>query len=252
MRRHVLLWLVSMGASSVVACGDDGAGGDGTTGGEPTSGDGADDNLTLPVTTATPGDDGVDDSQTASGSGTDGGGSGTGDPDGTGSGTMGADESSGSGDDAGSSEESSTGGAAAVTIEWCRLQSPATAEVMVSEAFTVYGRVYVEGVTDQSVNNDPYPALVAEVGWGEVDSDPAAGAWTWVEATPNPGWDGTTFGEPNNDEYMADLEIDTAGTFHYAVRFSGDSGNRWVYCDLDDLLTGGYTPDQAGLATIAP
>jgi hypothetical protein len=251
MRRHVLLWLVSMGASSVIACGDDGAGGDGTTGGEPTSGDGADDNLTLPVTTATPGDDGVDDSQTASGSGTDGG-SGTGDPDGTGSGTMGADESSGSGDDAGSSEESSTGGAAAVTIEWCRLQSPATAEVMVSEAFTVYGRVYVEGVTDQSVNNDPYPALVAEVGWGEVDSDPAAGAWTWVEATPNPGWDGTTFGEPNNDEYMADLEIDTAGTFHYAVRFSGDSGNRWVYCDLDDLLTGGYTPDQAGLATIAP
>jgi hypothetical protein len=248
MKRHATIWvLLSMGTSVATACGDDGSAGDGTTGGQTTSDDGADDNLTLPVTSATLGDDGVDDSATAS-SGDTGSSTGTPDPDGTGSGTEGEDGSSST--SGGGSEESSTGEPGAVTIDWCRLQSPATASVMVSEAFTVYGRVYVEGVTDQSVNNDPWPTLLAEIGFGDVDSDPAAGGWTWIEATPNPGWDGTTFGEPNNDEYQADVVIDTPGMFNYAARFSGDGGARWVYCDLNDLLNGGYTPDQAGTATV--
>ena len=75
-------------------------------------------------------------------------------------------------------------------------------------------------------------------------------AWTWTAATPNVGFDGNDWGEPNNDEYMADVAIDMVGTFDYAFRFSGDGGTTWVYCDLDDLLTGGYTPDQAGNAVI--
>lgn len=247
MRRCFVVSLVSVVACVGLGCGDDGSGGAGTTESEATSDDGDDGNVTLPVTTATPGDDGVDDSDTASSGGTDGG-SGTMGADSTGSGSTGAEDATSS--DGGSAEESSTGGAGSVTIDWCRLQSPASVEVAVSESFTVYGRVYVEGVTDQSEDNDPYPTLEAEIGWGGVGSDPGAGDWTWVEATPNPGWDSVMFGELNNDEYMADLAIDNAGTFNYAIRFSGDSGNRWTYCDLDDILNDGYTPEQAGLATV--
>ncbi|MCA9710832.1 MAG: hypothetical protein KDK70_33630, partial [Myxococcales bacterium] len=72
--------------------------------------------------------------------------------------------------------------------------------------------------------------------------------WTFVTGTPNPGWDDVV--EPNNDEYQGELSIDTAGIYDYAARISGDSGTTWVYCDLDDLLNGGYTPDQAGHAEV--
>jgi hypothetical protein len=230
------------------ACSDDGVAGDGGTG-SATTGGGDDGITTLPVTSAPPGDDGVGESgagDTAS-PGDSTGSPGTGSTEGTGPGSTGGDEDSSS---TGGDEDSSTGEPTPFTIEWCRLQSPATATVAVDEPFTVYGRVYVAGVTDQSVNNDLHPLLVAEVGWGADGSDPAVDAWTWVAATDNPGWDGTVFGEPNNDEYMADLSIDTVGTWDYAIRFSGDGGTEWVYCDLDDLLTGGYTPDQAGDATV--
>lgn len=229
------------------ACSDDGATGDGGTGPGTTSGGDDDGITTLPVTSAPPGDDGVED--TGVGDTADTGGS-TGAPatgDSTGPGT---DDTAGESSSTGVGEESSTGEATPVTIEWCRLQSPPTATVAVDEAFTVYGRVYAPGVTDQSVNNDPHPLLVAEVGWGADGSDPAAGTWTWTPAIENPGWDGTVFGEPNNDEYQADLSIDMAGTWDYAIRFSGDGGGAWEYCDLNDLLTGGYTPDQAGDATV--
>ncbi len=138
-------------------------------------------------------------------------------------------------------------------IEWCRLQFPPSATVAVDEPFTVYVRLYSPGLTDQSTGNDLAPELVVEMGYGLDGSDPSMGIgtpWAWVSATPNVGWDGGAIGEDDNDEHQADLSIGVAGVYDYASRISGDGGVTWVYCDLDDLLTGGYTPDQAGHADV--
>src|SRR5690606_30543229 len=115
---------------------------------------------------------------------------------------------------------------------------------------TIYGRVYAAGLTDQTNGNDVAPNLLAQVGYGADGSDPASG-WTWVDAMPNPGWDGS---EPNNDEYQATLVAPAAGTHDYAYRFSGDGGATWVYCDGGAAgSSDGYDAANAGdLVTTAP
>lgn len=235
-----------LAAMLLAACADDGepidAGGPTTTTGpSPTSDVTA---TTIPLPIDTTGNDGPDTAAESTGPSSDSTG-----PSGTDS-TGPADSSGGSssgepGD--GTTEDPGT----TYDVEWCRLQYPPSVEVAVSEAFTVYVRFYAAGLTEQSNGNDPAPELVVEMGYGVDGSNPATGmgaAWTWLPGGPNVGWnDGP---EPNNDEYQGDVTIDVAGIYDYAARISGDSGNTWVYCDLDDLLTGGYTPDQAGHAEV--
>jgi hypothetical protein len=225
----------------VAACSDDGAAG--ATEGESTTSTTDDTITTLPLTSAVPGDDDDDDGEVTS------------EPDPTSNGdsldTTGPSDSSGTDTTTtGGDESESTGDVVPVTIDWCRLQSPASVDIAAGESFTAYGRYYIETVTDQSTLNDPHPLVVAELGYGADGSDPAGDPWTWTPGTPNPGWDGNDWGEPNNDETMGEITIDRAGTYDYAMRLSGDGGTTWVYCDLDDLLNGGYTPDQAGDATV--
>ncbi len=180
----------------------------------------------------------------------------TGEPTSDGSDSGGSGGSGGSGTSSGSATDPSSSGDTAGTVydvEWCRLQHPPSVTVAVDEPFTVYVRLYVPGLTDQSTGNDPAPELVVEMGYGLDGSDPSTGMgapWSYIPAMPNVGWDDVV--EPNNDEYQADLIIDAAGIYDYAARISGNGGMDWVYCDLDDLLTGGYTPDQAGHAQVDP
>lgn len=148
-------------------------------------------------------------------------------------------------------EESSTGDPV-YEVSWCILQFPPSVVVSVDEVFTVYTRLFADGLTNLTGDNDPSPELVVEVGYGLDGSDPSMGAaWTYVSAIPNVGWGpGAPDYSPDNDEYQADLSIDMPGVYDYAARISGDGGATWVYCDLDDLLNGGYTPDQAGHAEV--
>ncbi|MEM6996484.1 MAG: hypothetical protein AAF721_38625 [Myxococcota bacterium] len=156
------------------------------------------------------------------------------------------------GDASGSSSDTTTGGAA-LFVEWCILQFPDQIATAPEVATAVYARVYVEGITDQTQFVDESPLLVAQFGYGADGSMPDDG-WAWVDGAANPGWDGTMakggFGNENNDEYLADLSFSPAGNYDYAARFSADGGATWVYCDLDDLVNGGYTTDQAGTAII--
>jgi hypothetical protein len=162
--------------------------------------------------------------------------------------------SSSSSSSSGEPTESSDGGPTTYDVEWCILQYPPAVEVEVNEAFTVYVRLYAPGLTDQTGVTDPAPELVVEVGYSVDGSNPATGVgapWTWQTATPNPGYGpGAPGYGANNDEYQHDLAIPRAGIFDYAARISGDSGATWVYCDLDGLAVGGYTPDQAGHAAV--
>jgi hypothetical protein len=138
----------------------------------------------------------------------------------------------------------------ALDIEFCRLQHPLEIEAPAGSTETVYGRVYVEGVTDQSPMTDPHPALTGWVGYGPEGSDPSVddSGWTWIEAAPNPGYDeNDALGEPNNDEYWLELTVPPPGTYAFAFRFSGDAGQTFEHCDGDEPgSTNGYHPNEAG------
>lgn len=149
---------------------------------------------------------------------------------------------------------SSDGGPTSYPIDWCILQYPPMVDVAVDEAFTVYVRLFAPGLTDQSGVTDPAPELLVDVGYSVDGSDPSTGVgapWTWEPAMPNLGYGpGAPGYGASNDEYQHDLAIPEAGIFDYAARISGDSGTTWVYCDVDGLTVGGYTPDQAGDAAV--
>ncbi len=143
-------------------------------------------------------------------------------------------------------------------IDWCRLQYPPTIQEYSGTDVTVYGRVYIEGLTDQSTGNDPSPGTVqGQVGFFGPGSDPFdAPPAVWTDAIPNPGWDAVAAGEPDNDEYMATLTVPTPdGYYDYCFRFSGDAGATWLYGDLDTGVAGedgsenGYQFENAGKMT---
>lgn len=235
-------------AIALSACDDDsGPAGNGTTGDMTTTDEVA---TTIPVTSVT--ETSTDPTTAGSSSSTSGTDTDT-DTDTT------TTSSSGSGSE-GSSSTGSTSGSTSTgeattgdptwEVEWCNLQFPPMIEGTTATVTTAYARVYVEGLTDQTPSNDVDAQLQVEFGYGADGSDPAVDGWDWVSGSGNVGWNGNDAGQPNNDEYQGDLQFAAAGTFDYAARVSGDGGDTWVHCDLDGLVEGGYTSEQAGNAVI--
>ncbi|MGH1341547.1 MAG: hypothetical protein ACRBN8_08360 [Nannocystales bacterium] len=236
-------------AIALSACDDDtGPAQSGTTGDDAATTDEV--ATTIPVTSVTDTTpDPTTDGSTSSSSGTDA--STGGDTDGTSSSGTDTDGTSSSGTTSTSSSTSDgTTGSAAWDVEWCNLQFPGTIEGSTVTVTTVYARLYVEGLTDQTPGNDSDALLEVEFGYGADASDPAVDGWSWVSGAGNVGWNGNDVGQPDNDEYQGDLQFGDVGTYDYAARVSGDGGATWVYCDLDGLVEGGYTSDQAGNAVI--
>ncbi len=246
------VWMTVLGCGLAMAGCD---GGDGDESGSATDGETTsttdDVATTIPVTsvseTTTP-DPTTGTSGTSSGDTSTAGDTGDTETDTESSGDTGTDTGSTTDGDTSSSDET-TSGPTAWDVDWCNLQFPETIVGSTKTVTTAYSRVYVEGLTDLTPLNNVDPLLVVEFGYGDDGSDPGE-AWTWVTATPNLGWNGNDVGAPNNDEYQGDLQFAAPGTYDYAARVSGDEGVTWVYCDLDGWVEGGYTPDQAGDATI--
>jgi hypothetical protein len=136
------------------------------------------------------------------------------------------------------------------TVGFCRLQFPTTITAAAGSSVAVYGRVYVQGLTDQSPTNNLSPVVRGQLGYGPDGSTPTQPSWTWLPATPNGGYNGATFGEPNNDEYLVSFVLPAAGTFDYAFRFTADDGATWLACDGGDPgSSDGYTAATAGQLT---
>ncbi len=136
----------------------------------------------------------------------------------------------------------------------CRLQSPTTITQVAGSTASIYGRLSIPGLTDQTASNDTAAYVRGEIGYGADGSDPTA--WTtWLNAGPSAGWTGT---ETGFDEYRATLTLpSTAGAYDYAVRFTGDNGTSWTYCDLatgagSDGSEDGYQAANAGAMTVNP
>ncbi|MBI3748092.1 MAG: hypothetical protein HY262_04495, partial [Chloroflexi bacterium] len=106
---------------------------------------------------------------------------------------------------------------------------------------TIYGQVYVAGLTDSAA---PASAILAQVGFGAPGSDP--GAWTsWRPMSVNAG---CSCG--NNYEYKGTLRPSNAGVFDLLVRFSTDNGLTWAYGDQDGFYPGESGTDMPGLLTV--
>ena len=143
-----------------------------------------------------------------------------------------------------------TSGCTNFEVGFCRLQFPSSITGASGSMATVYGRVYVAGLTDQSASNDLSPSLVAQLGYGPDGSSPSA-AWTWISSTPNMGYNGGAAGEPNNDEYFVDFSLPSAGNYDFAYRFSADGGATWLFCDSGDAgSSDGYSTNNAGSLTV--
>ena len=140
------------------------------------------------------------------------------------------------------------------TVDWCRLQWPLDIAEMAGTEVTVFGRVYEAGITDATTGVDADPALVGQVGYGPDASDPTGNPdWSWIDATPNPEWDGAVAGEADNDEYEATFSVPAVGVYDHAYRFSVDGGATWTYCDGDQVGSdNGYQVDNAGAMESLP
>lgn len=143
-------------------------------------------------------------------------------------------------------------GACTGTFEFCRIQFPASVIDVPGTTAAVYGRIYVQGITDRSGVDDPDPSVVVELGVGS-GSDPTA--YTYTAATPNASYGpGSPGYEANNDEYQASVTVTgAAGTaLGYAYRLSDDGGASWIYCDVGDAgSSDGFTMPGA-LDSAAP
>ncbi len=120
--------------------------------------------------------------------------------------------------------------------------------VRTSGSDTVYGRIYVAGVTDAA--GDP-ATIWAEVGFGPDGSDPAG--WTaWWPMSHNGGC-GSCGG---NYEYSGQMFPEVAGEYDYLVRFSTNNGQTWVYGDVDGwyppLPTSDQTNDPGDMTVTTP
>ena len=141
--------------------------------------------------------------------------------------------------------EGQPGGEAAATpffpIGYTVIQWPPSMSFAVSTggSDTVYGRVYVGGVTDASGDAG---SILAEVGFGPDGSDPAA--WTnWWPMSHN-----ASCGDcGGNYEYQGVMFPETPGNYDYLVRFSTTNGDTWVYGDVD-----GWYPDPGQSQTNDP
>ena len=131
-------------------------------------------------------------------------------------------------------------------IGWASLQWPPSLDYTVSASRgtdTVYGQVYIEGVTNRP---GATPGVIAQLGYGPQNSDPR-GWHTWVPMEFN-------VDVGNNDEYMGVLQPSVPGTYSYLTRYSTSAGEQWTYGDLDGIETGSFVDqtDRPGTLTVRP
>ncbi len=129
---------------------------------------------------------------------------------------------------------------AEATIGWCNLQFP-TALILApgQTSETLYGRVFVAGVTDASSPGADYP-IVVELGVGSGD----VSTWNWTTAT---------FARDvgNDDEFEATFVAGSSGDYRFAFRARNAAGD-WSYCDATGLDDGFAVADSGTVTVVIP
>lgn len=111
-------------------------------------------------------------------------------------------------------------------IDRCNIQYPAEIRGAPGEGGgVVYGQALVTGCTELLPR---CWGLRMQVGLGASDTDPRVDVWRWFEGSYNA--EGSEVFENNRDEYAVSIELGDAQDA-FVVRFSGDGGATWRYCD---------------------
>ena len=97
-------------------------------------------------------------------------------------------------------------------INWANTQWPPNALICTNGSLTVFGQIYVAGLTNPAGAG---AGIVAQLGYSTTNTNP--NTWTnWIPSVINP----TPLITNNNDEYMATLSGLSAATYYYAFRYS--------------------------------
>jgi hypothetical protein len=120
------------------------------------------------------------------------------------------------------------------TIGWCNTQYP---ETITANGETVYGRVYVAGVTDAAGQGTGITAELCYFVDGETMDNS-----TCVPATYNTD-------DAGNDEYMATLPDLADGYYSYYFQFKNDGDTVFSPCDLNNTVAGTNGTDYANGGT---
>lgn len=132
--------------------------------------------------------------------------------------------------------------AAAPTVDSCRLASPPSHSIVLTESITHGLEIFEPGVTTKGPGVDAAPGLRVQLGLGALGSQPADGGFTWVAAVAAPDWADPT----GYDGYLGTITPSATGSYDVAGRVSLDLGQTWVYCDLGPLGSDdGYQPADA-------
>jgi hypothetical protein len=130
-----------------------------------------------------------------------------------------------------------------LVIGWANLQWPPSmnhAINVTNRTSNAYGRVWIDGVTNQAGATE---GLRAQLGYGPSNSNPDGNNdWIWMDASFN-------VDAGNNDEFVVSLLPESTGAFDYAFRYTTTNGRDWVYADLDGIGNC-YNPAQAGKLTV--
>ncbi|WP_448670167.1 T9SS type A sorting domain-containing protein [Chryseobacterium koreense] len=113
---------------------------------------------------------------------------------------------------------------------FANLQWPGSAGSCANMLYTVYGRVFIGGKTDQAAQSS---GLSAEFGWSTVNSHPES--WVnWQPALYNGKVDAGD-GQLHNEEYKFDFMPPSSGTYYYTFRYKNGT------CDY---VYGGFANDS--------
>jgi glycosidase/fibronectin type 3 domain-containing protein len=129
-------------------------------------------------------------------------------------------------------------------IGWANTQWPPSITETISavnRTSSIYGQVWIDGITNQP---GPTPSLRAQVGFGPTGSNPNNNsAWTWVDASFN-------VDAGNNDEFVGSLLPTSTGNYDYLYRYTTTNGRDWLYADLSGPANG--APANPGKLTVNP
>ncbi|PJE42261.1 MAG: hypothetical protein CUR32_05545 [Flavobacterium sp.] len=110
-------------------------------------------------------------------------------------------------------------------VDWCNVQYPTSGTITAGDAYNVYAKVYLGGVTNAG---SPGAGITAWIGYSTSNTNP--NTWTnWVPATFNAD-------QGNDDEYFANIATGlTSGTYYYASRFQRTGSTEYRYGDINGI-----------------
>ncbi|HCF60161.1 MAG TPA: hypothetical protein DFS52_19465, partial [Myxococcales bacterium] len=97
----------------------------------------------------------------------------------------------------------------AAGVDWCGLQFPPSTTIEDGGKLTAYGRVFLEGVTEQAGQGT---GIEGELGVGPAGTNgSSSSAWSWTDASFN-------VDVGNDDEFVGEA-APGLGSYAYAFRF---------------------------------